>query len=265
MLENIYICRHGYRANWLDPTIVTSATGMYHDLPLAERGLIQAEHLGKYLSNPPGDLPKPELLFCSPFYRLRAWGPGMVLLRNPCTGLHARPSDASELRQYFLDMRLDETYTSTFYPSRRGESMTELKDRCDTFVEAFVKRVEAEHPDVKTVLILAHAATVIALGRALVGDDEHDVQTPTASVSLYRRKRSVAQGASALGAWDHVINGQTSHLPAGAEVNWSFSEVIFQPNGEVVTDSGDQLPFTPDDLLPEGLADGMSQYLTATA
>lgn len=35
MLENVYIARHGYRANWEDPSIVTSATGMYHDPPVS--------------------------------------------------------------------------------------------------------------------------------------------------------------------------------------------------------------------------------------
>lgn len=86
---------------------------------------------------------------------------------NPDTGLHPRPSSVSRLTQYFTPSSLDVTYTPTLYPSRRGESLKDLQDRADLFVEAWTARVEELYPEAKAVVIFAHAASVIALGRAV--------------------------------------------------------------------------------------------------
>ena len=86
---------------------------------------------------------------------------------NPNTGLHPRPSDVSHLAQYFSDSSLDMGYEPTVFPSRRGESLKDLQNRADLFVEAWTSRVEDQYKDVKCVVIFAHAASVIALGRAV--------------------------------------------------------------------------------------------------
>ena len=86
---------------------------------------------------------------------------------NPDTGLHPRPSNVSRLTQYFQLGDLDVGYTPTVYPSRKGESLKDLQDRADLFVEAWSSRVEELYPDAKAVVIFAHAASVIALGRAV--------------------------------------------------------------------------------------------------
>ncbi|RSH82362.1 uncharacterized protein EHS24_007329 [Apiotrichum porosum] len=306
MLENVYIARHGYRANWEDPSIVTSATGMYHDPPLAQRGLVQAHHLGDFLSDPPAPLPKPDVLYSSPFFRClqtiqplaKATGKEVHCEHGvmewfskaaPGSGLHARPYPVAELQPHFPDMTLHPTYQSTYLPTRHGETLEELRERSDTFVEAFVRRVETEYPDATTAVIVAHAAT-------LLGDYAHDVQSPTAGVSLYRRKNIVpiaglepvdlvysddrypsdkqvatAQSCNGacdgvahepvLGDWVLLVNGHTDHLPAGAEANWSFRECEFTPDGQVVLDKGDGEPFTEHDLKPVGLSAGMEQHL----
>jgi broad specificity phosphatase PhoE len=61
--------------------------------------------------------------------------------------------------------RIDEAYTSTLFPSRRGETLRDLQDRADLFVEAWTSR--AEDMGLRTVVVFAHAASVIALGRAV--------------------------------------------------------------------------------------------------
>ena len=84
---------------------------------------------------------------------------------NPDTGLHPRPSDPDHLSSLFPPHSIDVAYTSTLFPSRRGESIRELQGRADTFVEAWTGRVE--ELGVKCVVVFAHAASVIALGRAV--------------------------------------------------------------------------------------------------
>jgi hypothetical protein len=94
----------------------------------------------------------------------------IVLIRNrysparPSTGLHPRPASPTTLSPLFPD-QLDLTYNSTLYPSRRGELIRDLQDRADTFIEAWTARVEEMGH--KSVVVFGHAASVIALGRAV--------------------------------------------------------------------------------------------------
>jgi transcription factor C subunit 7 len=47
------------------------------------------------------------------------------------TGLHPRPGPKERLQQFFPDGLLSMEYSSTVYPSRRGETLAELQARCD--------------------------------------------------------------------------------------------------------------------------------------
>nr|XP_031858087.1 uncharacterized protein CI109_006529 [Kwoniella shandongensis]KAA5525159.1 hypothetical protein CI109_006529 [Kwoniella shandongensis] len=107
---------------------------------------------------------------------------------RPNSGLHPRPSSPSKLIPFFPSQHISPEYQSTLFPSRKGESLAEIHDRAELFVEAWVGRVESEWPEVKCVVIFAHAASLIALGRALTGDRTLDVIAGCASTSLYQRK-----------------------------------------------------------------------------
>ncbi|WVQ82531.1 hypothetical protein IAT38_004660 [Cryptococcus sp. DSM 104549] len=214
MLEYIYICRHGFRSNWVDSSIKSGPTGMNRDPPLAVHGVEQAHELATFLSTPSltHPHPTPELVFSSPFYRciqtalptaqaLGLANPGAgqgVRLEHgvaewyspvyPNTGLHPRPGPPQSLAPLFPEGSVNLDYQSTVFPSRKGESLQDLHDRAELFVDAWVSRVEAEHPGVKCVVIFAHAASLIALGRALTGDRKLDVTAGCASTALYQRK-----------------------------------------------------------------------------
>lgn len=85
----------------------------------------------------------------------------------PGTGLHARPHPPAVLQKLVPDMPLHPSYDATYHPNREGESMEELQERTDTFVEAFVRRIDAEYPDAKTIVVVSHAGLVITMGRAV--------------------------------------------------------------------------------------------------
>ena len=84
---------------------------------------------------------------------------------KPNTGLHPRPGPSESLAPLFPNNAIDITYSPTLYPSRRGESLRGLQDRSDLFVEAWTSRIEAS--GVKCVVVFAHAASVIAMGRSV--------------------------------------------------------------------------------------------------
>lgn len=80
--------------------------------------------------------------------------------------------------EYFeeVEFRVGETGIT---PSRRGETMTEIHERVKRALEKII--YVADREDVKCLVLCTHAATNIALGRALTGDPE--VPTPLASLS----------------------------------------------------------------------------------
>ncbi|WVF70217.1 hypothetical protein IAT40_005006 [Kwoniella sp. CBS 6097] len=226
MLEHIYICRHGFRSNWIDPSIRTGPTRMNRDPPLAAYGVEQAQILANFLADQSitSPYPTPELVFSSPFYRcietalptLQALGlhqqgggahsrtiagsskragikleHGVQEWFSPVkegTGLHPRPGSSNSLKQYFPPNSLDGIYESTVYASRLGETIHGVHDRADLFVEAFVGKIEELYPEVKSVVIFSHAAAVIALGRALTGNRSLNIVAGTTTTSLYQRK-----------------------------------------------------------------------------
>jgi len=174
------------------------------------------------------------------------------------TGLHPRPGPKERLRSFFPDGLISLEYESTVYPSRKGETLEELQARCDLFVNAWVRRMEVEFPEVKTVCIFAHAASVIALGRSLTGDRTMQVTAGCASTSKYERKTSTSGG---VGGWTCRWDGRADYLPNGVERNWSFRDVVLNDEGEVIDDIGTGRPYTKEDELPVGLAPGLERYL----
>ena len=55
-------------------------------------------------------------------------------------------------------------------PSRRGETMDEIHGRVKRALERIIRTADAE--GVRCLVLCTHAATNIALGRALTGDSE---------------------------------------------------------------------------------------------
>lgn len=81
--------------------------------------------------------------------------------------MHTRPFHADKLQTIFPHIKLDQAYVSTYYPIRNGETIPEFRERTETFISAWIQRIESEMPHVKTAVLMSHAAIVIALGRAV--------------------------------------------------------------------------------------------------
>lgn len=97
-----------------------------------------------------------------------------------------------------------QTYKPLLIPSRRGETITQLHNRVATALEGIIADIDEEisaleaelPPDQRTsksILICAHAAPLIAMGRALTGqmpDDssEEDFNVFTAGLSTFKRR-----------------------------------------------------------------------------
>lgn len=140
----------------------------------------------------------------------------------PGTGLHPRPASASALRTYFPE--IDHSWESIYYPSRKGEDIPEVHDRTRELMRALVPAVEerfgGEH---KRILLVTHAATVIALTRELVGDRDLPLRVGCCTLTNLERPQGVRD---AVGCWQPKKLADGGHLKDGVTRDWGFDNCI---------------------------------------
>jgi transcription factor C subunit 7 len=82
---------------------------------------------------------------------------------------HPTPLDVDEWSKFFPTVKFRKGETG-IVPNRRGETMKEIHDRAQRALKALIRRADDDGLD--TILLCTHAATNIALGRALTRDPE---------------------------------------------------------------------------------------------
>ncbi|KAF8591885.1 phosphoglycerate mutase-like protein [Ramaria rubella] len=260
MIEKIYIARHGFRLNWIT-TLWESPTGTPRDPPLSGYGEKQAKELADYFISLPLD-DRPTAIFSSPYYRcLQTSTPVATALNLPVyvenglsewyspvvpgTGLHPIPPPAESLATSLPSLRIDASaWKPTWIPSRKGESVEQVHDRCQGFLRAFVSRVEQLSVGKHTrILLVSHAATVIALTRELLGDRTLPLRIACCSLTtLVRQPEDIAQ---AVGVWQPRGLAEGHFMQGGLERDWGFEDIELRRN-EVVEDPG--VPGTEGDV-----------------
>ena len=106
-----------------------------------------------------------------------------------------------------------------------------MHDRAAGFVSAFVPEVPRRLPrdgggGPARVLLVSHAATVIALARALVGDRALPLRIACCSLTRVERKAGVVDGVQPIeGAWEARLLGDGSHLKDGNQRDWGFEDI----------------------------------------
>ncbi|KAH3685147.1 hypothetical protein WICPIJ_003914 [Wickerhamomyces pijperi] len=234
VLKNIYIARHGFRANWLPEPHPPTPTGIDSDPALAPHGEEQAQELANYIFS---ITPQPEIILSSPFYRCvqtslpvsKLLGIDICLENGVGEWFKkdrpTKPSPASyETLSRFFGSNLKNYWNPTLIPSLEGETDVEIFQRCVEFWEKFIPKFEAQFPEIETILFVTHAASKIALGMSLMkfssvyetidGEDE-TLRAGTCSLSKYVRLDS--------NDWKLTMNGNTEFLTQGEEMNWNFA------------------------------------------
>lgn len=143
-------------------------------------------------------------------------------------GLHPLALSADELREWFptIGGTLNaDRRTSLLYPSRKGESKEAVHARALEAITRIVRSLDERIPSSggergrgETVVIFTHAATNIALARALCDDPGMDVRSGCCSVGKYERVRGRESERAGLGAWQRTMNGNCDFLQNGEEV-----------------------------------------------
>ncbi|KAF2461793.1 histidine phosphatase superfamily [Lineolata rhizophorae] len=222
VLEAIYVCRHGYRSNWVvDSTtgsyssMIRTPTGIAADPALASYGVDQANRLAEEIQRLE---PPPDLLYSSPFYRClqtlepaakalfeRGKGEGVVRVEN---GLgewygtahftHPSPAPYDTLTTHFPSLlpspRPPYPHPAPLLvPSSNGESIPTLHARVAYALSRIIAAADADPAQPKALLLCTHAATMIASGRVLTGRrperwDEEDFRVGTCALSVFKRR-----------------------------------------------------------------------------
>lgn len=112
-------------------------------------------------------------------------------------------------------------HSALLRPTRRGETREELHLRAQTFLRLLILYLDSHPERPRTVLLMTHAATNIALGRALMGEvpdgtSTKEVRTGCCSLGKYVREAEARSGE--LGVWKQELNGDCSFLKKGEEV-----------------------------------------------
>jgi transcription factor C subunit 7 len=232
---------------------IPTPTGIPSDPALAGKGEAQARELAAHLVKLS---PPIERFYSSPFYRcLQTLNPtleqlpGTELLAENGIGEwygtarfdHPSPASPSVLKTFFP--RLNTEYEPVIRPSVNGESIEDLHDRSAYALHRIIE--DCDRQGVRAIVLCTHAATLIALGRALTGRmpadvEEEDFRPFTCGLSRFVR-RSVPEakqvemwkgpesaipetgwrdGSGVGGGWDLVESGDCSFLSGGEERGW---------------------------------------------
>lgn len=248
MIETIYIARHGFRMNWINENW-SSPTGLQRDSPLAAFGEVQARELAAYFLALPEDR-RPTAIFSSPYYRcLQTSKPTSQALQVPIyvehgisewyspvapgTGLHPRASSAAVLQTHISE--IDHSWSSIWYPSRKGEDVEDLQERAKGFLDLLIPEVERRFNDKhKNILLVSHAATIIVLCQGLLAQPDLPVRVGCCSISEFSRNSGAL---SVLGGWEAKALASGNHLKEDASRDWGFEDIRLA-HGKVITDNG---------------------------
>ncbi|GAA5991251.1 hypothetical protein JCM10908_003221 [Rhodotorula pacifica] len=280
MLDSIYVCRHGFRLSW-ETQLWTPPTGIPRDPPLSKHGVDQAKQLATFLKDDLG-ITSPEqartegvVILSSPLYRCVQTAtpvadaldlpiliePGLAEWYLPVRrGLHPALAPPHLLKQHFP--RVTDAWTPLLTPPRVGESMRAIHLRCARLAPKLAQSLTDK--GFRKAILFTHAATAIALVRALAGDvKEGDAVLSEGAIEpgeaeqlgLWKDEERLSVGAATCSVskfvpsgkdegWVRVWDGRTDFLERGEERRWDFSFV--------------------EEIAEDGIDDATGQEISAT-
>ena len=101
-----------------------------------------------------------------------------------------------------------------------------MHDRLAGFLAVFVPEVQRRSAGThRRILLVSHAATVIALTQELVGKRTLSFRAACCSLSVLDRKVGDATQLAAVGGWTARVLGDGSHLKDGPQRDWGFEDI----------------------------------------
>ncbi|CAO1615886.1 unnamed protein product [Sympodiomycopsis kandeliae] len=256
-----YVTRHGHRMQWRGNELNLSPTGRPRDPVLTAHGVDQVKQMAQWFKELPKEQ-QPQMIVSSPYYRcVQTAGPTAEALdldihiepglsewfppANAGTGKHPVPMRAATVSQYAPRVAPVSAWSPLVYPLRRGETIEEIHWRTRRVAQLIEDRCRSR--GITKVLLVSHAATIIAFGRGLLepaGKETTDWSTGegieigagTSSLSLYVKGqdskqafetfqgKSISDSVNGNG-WNQIWNGSALHLSGGVEREWTYRDI----------------------------------------
>jgi len=108
----------------------------------------------------------------------------------------------------------------------------EIHDRTDGCISVFIPHVERLYPQHKVIMLVSHAAPIIALIRSLHGDRKLPVRVGCFSLTELMRKEG--GDLKVIGGWEVKKLADGSHLEGGALRDWGFEDMTDVARGQVI-------------------------------
>jgi len=99
----------------------------------------------------------------------------------------------------------------------------EIHDRTDGYLSVFIPHVERLYPQHKVIMLVSHAATVIALARSLCGDGKLPIRVGCCSLTELVRKEG--EDLKVIGGWEAKKLADGAHLEGGAPRDWGLEDI----------------------------------------
>ena len=157
---------------------------------------------------------------------------------------HPSPATIDVLRPLFPSLTLSAPATGPIIrPSTKGESIPQLHNRIAYALHHLIAAADADPAGPRALLICTHAASVIAIGRALTGrmpedESEEDFRCFTCGFSKFVRKKGEMVG-SKVAKWDPEAPEEVPDVGwregKGVKGGWTCeanSDCSFLENGE---------------------------------
>lgn len=157
----------------------------------------------------------------------------------PGTGLYPRPKTATELKAALPEInpswetvKIDPAWSSVWLPPRKGEDVEGIHARMASVLAHLIRKIETRpaaslrgrggHEGAVRVLLVSHAATIIAMCRALVARPELPLRVGCCSLSQFSRT-----GCSEAGdRWEAVSLASSAHLSDQTSLrDWGFEDI----------------------------------------
>ncbi|KYR00997.1 hypothetical protein DLAC_02073 [Tieghemostelium lacteum] len=218
-MSTIYLTRHGLREDWVNKLWKNTAERV-SDTPLSKEGFVLANELGSSLVG--SGITQ---IISSPMERCVQtstaiaeklnipikidYGVAEYIGPNPKEEDELKPLTVEQLHKLYKYVDLEYKSSTDILPGK--ETLQDLHVRCKKCIDILKERFAGQ-----TIIIVTHAATLIALGRAVVDDIEYQFRTGVCSLT------KASQDPENNNKWFIEYSGKVDHLSGGEQYHWQM-------------------------------------------
>lgn len=137
-----------------------------------------------------------------------------------------RPKSAVELRALLPE--INPSWSSVWLPPRKGEDLEGIHARMSDFLKCLIHQIDtrSDMRHHKNILLLSHAAPIIAMCRYLLAQPELRLRVGCCTLSQFSRNHDATSGQET-SRWEAVLLASSAHLTDQVSLrDWGFEDIV---------------------------------------